>query len=370
MHSNLLRWLLFAAACARLISAQATAAPVTLRPQKIVREAVQLGWEVQGTVPERALAAQIGGDKLLLWDLDGDGKLTIGKDGLSLPGGRFVVALPPVLLLATGQYTLAFPEADRMTATAQALDLPTDMVEDAAAMTRIRLRAGVPPLALDLQACRDCLAHCDYLRQNPPDLMSLTPHDEHPGKPGYTENGAQAGRMSCIYYGSDVGDALAWCGATLWHGIPILDPSVQRFGVGNAHGFVLVFPQGAQPLTHAFSHPADGATDIPREFAKRGEQPNPSLGSDYGKGCGMPILVKLPLDFGSPLVKATVTDERGRAVAGTQSCPRTPANPTWPTNSQCAAFVPSAPLKAGTRYHVRFEFEAATLEWNFTTSKK
>lgn len=197
-------------------------------------------------------------------------------------------------------------------------------------------------------------------------------HQELESKPGYTTDGWTAGRKSCIgfAYQSLKPAILDWY-ATAWHGAPIVDPSVTRFGFALKHGVAMFYPAdfGGTAGRPAL-HPADGATEIPTTFGSRGEIPNPVPGTPNGVGCGFPIMMRL-VNRSAVLKAAIVKDSKGSAITGNLSCPAQPATSDWPDNSGCAMFIPSVPLQPKTKYSVRFELQGApAVDWSFTTGAK
>ena len=57
-------------------------------------------------------------------------------------------------------------------------------------------------------------------------------------------------------------------------------------------------------------------------------------------------------------------------MKGVFSCPKSPANPAWPTNNGIAAFIPLAPLAPRMLHTARFEFVGGEVfEWSFETGK-
>jgi len=326
----------------------------------------RLGLGLRGDIPKKAYRVRVGEDSLHLWDLDGDGRLTIGTDGLSLDPLPFIVRIPEVLLLREGQYRLAFRRDSHVRMTPDELDLPKEFVSQCATLTRVRMAHGKQPLRLDGPASKGCALHCNYLHLNPPSDVSMAAHDEDPKCRGYTVEGAAAGKWSCVSPLADVQVSLAWNAATIWHAEPVMDPDATAFGCASAHGWTLLRPIGGS-RSIPFMHPADGADAVPCQFGPGGEYPNPVPGTAYAQTCGHPIFVRLKEGVGR-LTGALVVDENGNEVAGTTSCPKAPATNDWPANSGCAVFVPSMPLRPGMRYRVTFAFEAGQMvKWEFRT---
>jgi hypothetical protein len=345
---------------------------IPLSKTSVRKGALRRGWGVQAELPAAAYQARIGTEHLLLFDLDGDETLTPGTDGLALSYGPFVVHLPEVLLLKSGQYKLAFDGLKTLLVTVDDLGAAQGYVADASLLTEMRMRAGVKPAALDAKACADSEKHCEYMKLNglTDGSGGVSAHTEDPSKRGYTPEGAAAGAGGDLSPNvPDLRTAMQSWYATGWHGSPMVDPGLARFGVAHKHGVgVLYFVERGGP-GGMVPHPADGAINLPREFsfAGRGEIPNPVPGSQNGRGCGFPIYVR---GAGS-LESAEVIDASGRPVAGTISSPSKPANPEWPTNSGLALFIPSKPLASMTTYRVTFKFGSGVdpMTWSFTTGR-
>lgn len=342
---------------------------------KLTKLKLRLGFGVTGTIPKEASSARLGRTQLLFLDLDGDGQLSAGSDGLAKRGLPFVVAIPKVLLMARGQWTLRF-EDEALVLESAAEGLPQSILAAADPLAEIRLRAGLPLLSLDAEASSACAAHIDYLAKN---NISSGPETqkETPGRPGYTEAGAHAGKNSCLSSRSpNIVDAIWSWYPTPWRGSPMLDPTVTRVGMMHGNKVAMFYPIDRGKLGAPMHHPADGAVQIPRAFGARGEFPNPVPGTDKGKGCGFPIYVTLPAHLHSKAVKVSLVPlkksgqnwKAGRPVAGVVSTPSRPASPSWPGNSGLALFIPRKPLAARTRYRARFEFEGEeTIKFTFTT---
>lgn len=352
------------------------AAPQKVRLSKAPFKAgtLRLGYDLAGDPPLAGWRATLSTEVFWFFDLDGDGVLSEGKDGVALHPYPFVVPIPEVLLLRTGQYKVGFDGVKELVLTAEDLGPARSLLADAALVTELRFRAGVRPARLDPKACAAAEKHCDYLMKNglADGSGGLSAHDEKPGNPGYSQDGAAAGKNGNIGFAATSLRAavLNWY-ATAWHGAPIVDPSLENFGLAFQHGVALMYFSGRGARQARISlHPPDGAINVSRAFGERGEAPNPVPGTTYGRGCGFPILARLAAPY-RELTSAEVVDLTGRRVAGTCSSPAKPANPEWPTNSECAVFIPSKPLTARTTYRVRFQFaeQKDPVVWTFTTGE-
>jgi hypothetical protein len=219
-----------------------------------------------------------------------------------------------------------------------------------------------------------CEKHIDYLKTNglSDGKSGVDCHKEDPSKPGYSEEGAAAGKQSNLSYGGEtMPEAIVNWLATPWHGAPMVNPRLSAIGVARKYGVCAFHVRRTDGDQESISlHPADGAVGIPRIFAKGGEIPNPVPGHPKdGDGCGFPILVRLVESFSRDLLAAEVVDAKGTKVKGTFSSPAKPANAEWPSNSNCAMFIPAQPLAPNTVYRVTFQFtdQKDPIRWSFTT---
>ncbi|MBI2930159.1 MAG: hypothetical protein HYY16_00785 [Planctomycetes bacterium] len=356
-------------------SQEVNAKPLTVTLKKITPRKGQYrpGFDVGVQLPAAAWSAAVGKQGLVFFDLNGDSAIEPEKDGMALVEYPFVVPIPDGLLLAWGQFEVSFEGTTKVIFSPQSLGDARRYVPDASLFTELRIRSGLRPAALDAKACADCEKHCDYLEKNgmAGGEGGISAHGETKGRPGYCEEGEAAGRSSDIgFQHSDLKSALLGWYATAWHGAPMVDPQLRRFGVALKHGVaMLYFFESQGEAGRDVLHPADGAIGVPRTFGPRGEMPNPVPGTQYARDCGFPILVRL-VDKPGELVSATVTDAAGRSVKGSFSCPVKPATSEWPSNSGCAVFIPRQPLAPNSIYRVSFGFrEGKEIRWSFTTGR-
>ena len=353
----------------------ATPLKVALQKVPVAKGSALPGYGVTAAIPAEAFRAKFGAAVLRFFDLDADGKLAVGSDGLSIEDAPFVVPIVAELLLRDGQFQVAFDGTASLRLAPVDLGEANDLVADASVLTELRVRAGLAPFVLDLKRCADSRKHCDYAVRNGTwdGSQGVSIHHEDADQPGYTPEGAAAGVASDLLPNPpSLKDALVGFHATVWHGVPIFDPDVSRVGVALVERklAMLSFVDQKSPRVD-FIHPADGATGIPCAFSSHGEAPNPVPGTGNAANCGYPVIVRLSGKLGE-LEWAELLDAKGRKVNGTYSSPEHPATPEWPSNSHCAAFVPSMSLLPATTYRARFKFKAAAepLATSFTTRGK
>jgi hypothetical protein len=372
----MLRHAAFCALLAAGLGVEAQSAPkalkIALTKTSVKKGALRSGLGISAEIPAVAWQAKVAGETLLFLDLNGDDMIAPETDGLATSAGPFVVPLPDTLLLKTGQYKLAFDGVKELVLTPEDLGAAQQFVAEASLMTELRIRSALRPAALDAKACADCLKHIEYMKLNglADGSGGMAAHKEEPGKPGYTPEGAEAGARGDLFPQAPglTKSILGWY-QSVWHCVPIVDPGLTRFGTAIKYNVAVLYFNGLSTSAAGGNqpYPPDGATNIPRSFGENGEMPNPVPGTQYGKGCGLPVFVRTP----SALDAVIMTDAAGRSVAGTFSCVPKPATKDWPTNSGVACFIPAKPLAPTTTYKVTFKFEGGgePVAWSFTTSK-
>lgn len=351
--------------------------PLTKAPIK--KGMLRPGYDFKAEIPDKAYQAKIGSDVLFFLDLDNNDEITPGTDGIAMPAaGPFVVLLSDALLLKTGQYKLTFEGTKQVTLTAEDLGAAQKYVPDASLFTEIRLRAGLRTAVLDPQMCLDCDKHTDYLKMNGAHLQDqgkTNPHLEDSSKPGYTAEGETAGRASNVFKErTDLRKAILSWYTTPYHGAAMMIPATDKIGLTNKNNVcMLYFSNYMQTFGEPYVHPPDGAIEIPTSLGngEDGENPNPVPGTQNGRGCGFPIVVKLNGRY-SDTESAEVVDGAGRPVQGSWSTPMKPANKVFPDNIGCVFFVPAKPLSPKTAYKVTIKFPGGDkpLSWSFTTGAK
>ena len=337
----------------------------------VKKGALRPGVGVQGELPESAYQAKVAGESILFLDLNKDDQLAPEADVMAMVHGPFAVTVPETLLLKIGQFKVSFEGTKQLILTPEDLGVAQSMVADASLMTEIRVRSGVRPAMLDAKASADCMKHVDYLKRNGliEGYSGLSLHDEDPGKPGYTPEGAAAGKNGDIFpQVPTMRVAIQGWYQSIWHAVPIVDPGLKTFGAAIKYNMAVLYFNGREYYSGpALPYPPDGAIGIPRSFCEIGENPNPVPGTDGGKGTGIPVFVR----GGGNVDIVFMTDPAGRPVAGTTSSPGKPANPQWPSNSGVSCFIPSKPLAPMTTYKVTFKFPDGTepISWSFTTGR-
>ena len=162
-----------------------------------------------------------------------------------------------------------------------------------------RQLAGLTPVKLDQQLSAGCMEHANYMVQNRgTDAMAgLNAHDQRPSLPGASAAGAACAKTADLFPRvSDLGVAIDGWMAGMYHRRPMLDPQLERIGVGYARlpdgklTAALRFENAARRNgTWPVAYPADKQTDVPLNYGA--EFPNPI--PNHGTG-GYPITLQVP----------------------------------------------------------------------------
>lgn len=145
-----------------------------------------------------------------------------------------------------------------------------------------RVTNGLPPVIENPAWLAACAAHVNYLHLNPTVLDSdwPGPHEETPGKPGYSAEGVLGGGHGDLAWGYD-STADVWAGKVWddpWEDAPghlsqLLDPFVDEVGFAFAHGIMCAMAgdsyvdgyiqHGAGHDTNrVYTYPGDGTNGI------------------------------------------------------------------------------------------------------------
>jgi hypothetical protein len=133
--------------------------------------------------------------------------------------------------------------------------------EAIARLNALRAEHGLPALAEDVQMSRECQAHARYMALNG-GWDADDAHDQTPGRPGYSEEGARAARRSVLAGPGGWLDPHPWVGSPQ-HLQLVMDPELEDTGYGEHGGWVcLQVAKGPRPdlIGRVFTLPGPGAT--------------------------------------------------------------------------------------------------------------
>lgn len=239
-----------------------------------------------------------------------------------------------------------------------------------------RQAVGLTPVSLDTLLSAHCREHTQYMMLNrgTEAVAGLNAHNQRPELPGASRNGAECGKAADLFPGvRNLEYAVDVWMAGIYHRRPILDPKLERVGVGytqlpdGSYMAALMFVNGAPPQSapvSPVSYPADGQHEVPLEVGA--EYPNPVPG---GGPAGYPITLQFPPFDKVTGVSAQLFDAQGREVPFYLSDPEHPA--TFFGQYGIVSLIPKKVLQPRTTYTVSISatWNDARIHrsWSFTT---
>ncbi len=237
-----------------------------------------------------------------------------------------------------------------------------------------REMSGLSPVSEDPFLSDGSYKHSCYMLQN-----DIT-HDEIPGRPGYTPEGAAAGRAGNVAVSSVFGTS-ARSHIELWmtgpfHAIGLLRPNLQKVGFGKCDsestakwrsGATLDVLRGlgpATPKTAPILWPGNGTTTNLHRFIVETPDPRDFCGWQ-GQTVGLPVIALMPEDI-TGNVTASVSGPNGVLP----TCALSELNTTGTAQQildgdDAIVAMPRTPLTPGT-YTVTVTSQARSVTWSFT----
>jgi hypothetical protein len=241
-------------------------------------------------------------------------------------------------------------------------------------LNHYRQLAGLTPAKLDRQLSAGCMEHANYMVQNQGTeaMTGLNPHTQRSNLPGASDAGAACAKAADLFLGvSDLGVAIDGWMAGMYHRRPMLDPQLERIGVGYAP-----LPNGMLTAALRFenatrksgnwpvAYPADKQADVPLDYGA--ESPNPI--PDHGTA-GYPITLQFPPFDKVAGVTAKLTDAKGDPVQFFLSDPDHPATSFGQFGVIC--LIPKQSLQPQQAYNVRIDAnwkgKSGIWAWSFST---
>jgi len=244
-----------------------------------------------------------------------------------------------------------------------------------------RRAAGVPELKVRADLSRACDLHALYLAKNVgrEEVKGLRAHSEDPSLPGWTEEGARAGKASVIHqFGGrkDLVGAVDGLVATLYHRVLMLDVQLVETGVGWAfdgdgaavvviHTGTTAGPWREEPVVY----PGAGQKDVPLEFALGGRETPDPVPEARAQG-GYPVTIQFGWNPTEASMRVTLD---GKDVEGWFSTPQSPARGDTP-QPRILCWIAKKPLEPGKTYAVEAKAKKGTepwaKAWSFSTARK
>ena len=245
-----------------------------------------------------------------------------------------------------------------------------------------RAKARLPAVRLDDRISKGAASHSYWWLFNlsNPSIKGLGIHKEVSGTPGYT---GFTMRDRAVHFGFPSNFGMAEVidhtgtpesGVTVWidsvyHRFPLMSPLLDAVGFGEAIGGGLPmetmdvsFKNEVGDTRVMVPYPADGQTEVPRQFTGN-EIPDPVPGG-YKSPVGYPITVNFNSHVAASVSSITLKIASGAAV------------PYWsiaPTlaDENVLTILPKEPLKPSTTYQVHIGGQiqgiAYSKDWSFST---
>lgn len=239
-------------------------------------------------------------------------------------------------------------------------------------LNEIRKSVGLDPVELDDELSRGAQLHAEYLvvNEGKKETKGLDAHHEVEKLPGYTPEGAKAGRASDIGFGTPPSEMVDGWNGTFYHRLPLLRANLKKVGVGYIPGGkwrhfsvldVVSGLDGELPEEKSIVvYPPDGANGIPTAF--HNELPNP-VPSGKPTDAGFPITVTF-YNGGGNGATATLTCG-GKDVEFWLSTPDAPATDFPQQGTIC--LIPKSHLRSGASYTVSVSCDGWEKTWSFST---
>ena len=258
--------------------------------------------------------------------------------------------------------------------------------EQIAALERVnwyRWEVGLLPIDLDLQLSQAAQYHCDcYVAHHAEYSGGMSAHNEDPSWPDPCMGAAPWDRTDAAgVSGWGISEVIAFTGTptsavdgwmgTLYHRLPIVDPTTQSCGYGErtngnprintmncAHGNTV------PDINAILLYPPDGAEDVPVSWDGYEDPQPPEPPTGYPSG---PIIT---MTVGQAFIVVTeaLVDERGAPVPHTFL---DSTNDEHLDGANTISLYAHDPLEDGVTYTVRLQIDLSDrpqdIEWSFTT---
>jgi hypothetical protein len=252
-----------------------------------------------------------------------------------------------------------------------------EWMEGMSAANRIRGRGGLAPLGLDEGMCFALISHAEYLIKNG---LKKT-EEQSPGMPGYTPEGARAGKNVISFFGTkvtDFRDQLMREFRDPLIGVSFIHPELERIGFCS-HGtdsgafYLCNVDLGLKKkeIRRIVTYPFSGQTEVP--CFGSGKKVREALKGK--KEFGHPIYVLFPEHALPKNVGVRLKDATGRDIPFHLFTPENPVDSEeYPTNKDAVFIVPKAELNAETWYQAGISWEVRKKilkrTWRFKTGKQ
>jgi hypothetical protein len=302
------------------------------------------------------------------FDVNGNGRFDdLGVDGLALTNMPFLLPLEERTVIGASEFRWKV-EADGSAVSFRRDPLPLNDGQRQVLIqfNQWRIMNGLPAVTIDERLSDACNKHCEYMERH-----GMT-HEQDPAKEGYTPEGAEAGKRSCLGEEGPVRSVHLFY-ATFYHRLPLIHPGTKAIGVGASARYAAVdglTRRDQRAWTYPVIVPAPNSFGHLTHFAH--EAPNPL--PEGAKRAGFPIT----LTFASGKITGATAELRlgsakGAVLETYLSSPEKPANEKRPDNRMAICVIPREPLRAMKTYWVRVAYlidgEPREHEWRFNTGR-
>ena len=317
----------------------------------------------------QARRAKLEKANYFFFDVDGNGRFNdLGVDGWAREKMSILMPLEDKTVFGASEFTWTV-EADGSAISFRRVPLPLNEGQRQVLIqfNQWRLMNGLPAVTIDPQLSDACNRHCEYMEKN----GELT-HEEEASRLGYTQEGAEAGKRSCIGEEGPV-ESVHLFYATFYHRLPLIQPSTKAIGVGASARYAAVdglTRRDQRAWNYPVIVPGPNTFFHPTHFAHEAPDPLP----ENAPAAGFPIT--LTFDKGKitdASVELRLKDEKGPVLPVYLSSPEHPANEKRPDNRMSICAIPRAPLKPLTTHWVKATYkldgEAREHVWKFNTGR-
>jgi hypothetical protein len=303
------------------------------------------------------------------FDVDGNGRFNdLGVDGWARNKMSILMPLEDKTVFGASEFTWTV-EADGSAISFRRAPLPLNEGQRQVLIqfNQWRLMNGLPAVTIDQQLSDACNKHCEYMEKN----GELT-HEQEADKPGYTKEGAEAGKRSCLGEEGPV-ESVHLFYATFYHRLPLILPSTKAIGVGSSAKYAAVdglTRRDKREWIYPVIVPGPNTFFHPTHFAH--EAPNPL--PEGAPPAGFPItLTFLSGKITDAKVELRLKDAKGDVLTVFLSSPEHPANEKRPDNRMSICAIPRAPLAPMTTHWVKATYKLDGKEcehvWKFNTGR-
>jgi len=363
------------------VAAQAPLKKVSLRPVQLkyeLRRNYTLPGGVEAVTKPQIRKGRLGRDVTYFIDVNGNGKFNEwGIDGWSLSKMPYMLPLEKTAIIGVNDISWEVAEDGK------SVHYRLTPLRITPAQRHIliqfnlwRMMNGLPAVTVDQELSLGCTKHCEYMELHGFD------HKEEEGKPGYTPEGAKAGRRSCLSEMNPWTSVVMFY-ATFYHRLPLIDPATRAIGIGASKRYSAMDGLTRReerawrypiiiPAPNTFHHPTHFALEMPSPHPED-MKPGFPITMTFRSGAITEVRARLWRKFSKKERKRKRKGdkrEEGR-VEVLVSWPGHPANPTRKDNRKSICIIPREPLRPQGNYRVhvayRLDGEPRDRTWVFRT---